>query len=77
MKPFKSQSFPIWQITLPFCLVTIFSVGILAAFYMNEGRYIFDVNINFQGIKIRTDVDKRKSNLANDETEQEKLQRNK
>jgi hypothetical protein len=67
MKNIKMQAFPIWQITLPFCLVTIFGAGIIAASHINEGRYIFDVDISFQGIKIRTDVDKRKSNLAGNE----------
>ena len=50
---------PIWQITFPLCAVLMFGIATFAALRMAEGRYIFDVNISRNGIKIRTDVDKR------------------
>ncbi|WP_283758695.1 hypothetical protein [Roseofilum casamattae] len=55
----KSTKLPIWQITFPLCVVLIFGIGAFAAFHMVEGRYLFDVDISPDRIKIRTDVDKR------------------
>jgi len=66
----KKRYFPIWQITLPLCVVMIFGIGALTAFYMVEGRYLFDLDISRERIKMRTDVDKRESNPAQDTTKQ-------
>ncbi len=68
----KKRYFPIWQITLPLCVVMIFGIGALTAFYMVEGRYLFDLDISRERIKMRTDVDKRESNPAQDTTKQYK-----
>ena len=48
----------------------IFGIGALTAFYMVEGRYLFDLDISRERIKMRTDVDKRESNPAQDTTKQ-------
>jgi hypothetical protein len=64
------RRFPVWQITLPLCVVMIFGIGALTAFYMVEGRYLFDLDISRERIKMRTDVDKRESNPAQDTTKQ-------
>jgi hypothetical protein len=64
------RRFPIWQITLPLCAVMIFGMGSLTAFYMVNGRYLFDLDISRERIKMRTDVDKRESNPAQDNTKQ-------
>jgi len=61
---------PVWQITLPLCVVMIFGIGALTAFYMVEGRYVFDLDISRERIKMRTDVDKRESNSDQDTTKQ-------
>lgn len=66
----KKRYFPIWQITLPLCVVMIFGIGALTAFYMVEGRYLFDLDISRERIKMRTDVDKRESNPTQDTTKQ-------
>ncbi|NEP02034.1 MAG: hypothetical protein F6K58_25930 [Symploca sp. SIO2E9] len=65
----KSQ-FPIWQITLPLCVVVIFGIGAFTAFYMVEGRYLFDLDISRERIKLTTDVDKRETNFPSDANEQ-------
>ncbi len=62
------KRFPIWQITFPLCAISIFGIGAFAAFHMVEGRYLFDVDISPNRIKIRTDVDKRESNSTTEET---------
>ncbi|BAZ23251.1 hypothetical protein NIES4073_41390 [Kalymmatonema gypsitolerans NIES-4073] len=62
------RCFPVWQITLPLCMVMIFGIGALTAFYMVEGRYLFDLDISRERIKIRTEVDKRESNPEQDTT---------
>jgi len=64
------RRFPIWQITLPLCAVMIFGMGALTAFYMVNGRYLFDLDISRERIKMRTDVDKRESNPVQDNTKQ-------
>lgn len=55
MKP----KFPLWQITLPLCIVLIFGIGALTTIYMVNGRYLFDLEFTRQGLRIRTDMDKR------------------
>jgi hypothetical protein len=55
MKP----KFPLWQITLPLCIVLIFSIGALTTIYMVNGRYLFDLELTPQGLRIKTDMDKR------------------
>ena len=70
----KKRYFPIWQITLPLCVVMIFGIGALTAFYLVEGRYLFDLEISRERIKMRTDVDKRESNPAQDTTKQSKTE---
>jgi hypothetical protein len=57
-------SFPIWQITVPLCTVLIFAIGALTAYSMVEGRYLFDLFVSREQIRIRTDVDKRGSSSA-------------
>jgi hypothetical protein len=51
--------FPIWQITFPICVIFMFTVGTITAIYMVNGRYIFNIEVTPQGIKVITDVDKR------------------
>jgi hypothetical protein len=53
--------FPIWQITVPLGIVLIFAIGSLTAYSMVEGRYLFDLMVSREQIRIRTDVDKRES----------------
>jgi hypothetical protein len=68
--------FPIWQITLPLCGVLIFGIGALTTIYMVNGRYLFDLEASPKRIKIKTDVDKRESNLwegANKQKAEEKI----
>lgn len=60
-------SFPIWQITVPLCTVLIFAIGSLTAYSMVEGRYLFDLFVSREQIRIRTDVDKRESGSAKEE----------
>ncbi len=69
------RRFPVWQITLPLCVVMIFGIGALTAFYMVEGRYLFDLDISGERIKMRTDVDKRESNPAQETTKQVETER--
>jgi hypothetical protein len=69
------RRFPVWQITLPLCMVMIFGIGALTAFYMVEGRYLFDLDITRERIKIRTDVDKRESNPNRDITKQVEIEK--
>jgi hypothetical protein len=59
--------FPIWQITVPLCTVLIFAIGSLTAYSMVEGRYLFDLSVSREQIRIRTDVDKRESSSAKEE----------
>ena len=60
------RCFPVWQITLPLCVVIIFSIGALTTIYMVEGRYLFNLDISGERIKIITDVDKRESHPTQD-----------
>ena len=59
--------FPIWQITMPLGFVLIFAIGSLTAYYMVEGRFIFDLQMSREQLRIRTDVDKRESGSIKDE----------
>ncbi len=59
----KIRQFPIWQITFPLCLVLIFGIAAFTAFSMVEGRYLFDLDISPERIKLRTDVDKRERDV--------------
>lgn len=56
--------FPIWQITMPLCIVLIFAIGSLTASSMVEGRYLFDLVVSREHIRIKTDVDKRELDPA-------------
>lgn len=58
----RQPNFPVWQVSLPLCTVIIFAIGSLTTIYMMNGRYRFNVEITPQGLKIKTDVDKRESN---------------
>jgi hypothetical protein len=58
--------FPIWQITVPLCIVLIFAIGSLTAYSMVEGRYLFDLTVSREQIRIRTDVDKREGSSTED-----------
>jgi hypothetical protein len=60
----EGQTYPIWQITVPLGVVLIFAIGAFTAYSMVEGRYLFDLSINREQIRIRTDVDKRESSSA-------------
>lgn len=62
--------FPVWQITMPLCTVVIFGIGALTAHSMVEGRYLFDVRMSPEEIRIKTDIDKRKISPADDHTEE-------
>lgn len=66
------RRFPIWQITFPLCVVLIFGIGALTAFYMVEGRYVFDLDLNRERLKLRTDVDKREEDNTKDRPEKNK-----
>ena len=70
VKPKATRRLPIWQITLPLGAVLIFGIGAFTAFSMVEGRYLFDLDINREGIKIRTDVDKREDSSLQDRAEE-------
>lgn len=59
--------FPIWQITVPLCIVLIFAIGSLTAYSMVEGRYLFDLSVSREHIRIRTDVDKRETSSTEGE----------
>jgi heme-binding NEAT domain protein len=62
----RQSNFPVWQISLPLCTVIIFAIASLTTIYMVNGRYRFNVEITPQGLKIKTDVDKRESNPTKD-----------
>lgn len=68
------MQFPIWQITIPLCIVLIFGIGALTAHSMVEGRYLFDVDISRERIKVTTDIDKRESSPADDKTKEEETE---
>jgi hypothetical protein len=59
--PIARQSFPIWQVTVPLGGVLIFAISSLTAYFMVEGRFIFDLYVSPKQIKIKADVDKRDS----------------
>ena len=65
--PSVKSPFPIWQVTMPLGVVLIFAIGSLSAYFMVEGRYLFDLHMSREQIRIRTDVDKRKIYLAEEE----------
>ena len=59
----SKRTFPIWQITMPLCLVTVTSIVPLIAYSIAAnsiagGRYIFDFSLNREQIRIRADIDK-------------------
>jgi hypothetical protein len=58
------QPFPIWQITVPLGVVLIFATGSLTAYFMAEGRLLFDLYVSREQIKVRADVDKREGDLS-------------
>lgn len=58
------RNFSLWQITLPLCGVLIFGIGALTTIHMVNGRYLFDLEVNPQQLKIKTDMDKRESKPA-------------
>lgn len=51
--------FPIWQVTLPLGVVSIFMMGSLTTYFISEGRFLFDLSVSWQQIKVRVDADKR------------------
>ncbi len=57
------KQFPIWQLSFPLCGVLIFSIGAVTTIYMINGRYLFNMEVTPQTLKITTDVDKREINL--------------
>ncbi|MGB7440920.1 MAG: hypothetical protein WA919_07620 [Coleofasciculaceae cyanobacterium] len=63
--------FPLWQITLPLCGVLIFAIGAFTAFHMVNGRYLFYIELTPQGLRIKTDVDKRENLPVVNKTELE------
>jgi hypothetical protein len=65
-KKSRQSYFPAWQISLPLCTVIIFAIASLTTIYMVNGRYRFNVEITPQGLKIKTNVDKRESNPVKD-----------
>lgn len=66
----RIRQFPIWQITFPLCVVLIFGIGAFTAFSLVEGRYLFDLDVSPERIKIKTDVDKREGHLLEGKTEE-------
>ena len=50
---------PIWQVSFPICAVIIFAIGALTTHFMVGGRYRFHFEIGKEGLKIKTDIDKR------------------
>lgn len=50
----------ICYIGVPLCIVLIAAISALTAHSIVEGRYIFDLSISRDQIRMRTDVDKRK-----------------
>ncbi|MGE5658368.1 MAG: hypothetical protein ACM37W_17325 [Actinomycetota bacterium] len=61
---------PIWQITFPLCAIVIFGLGAATTVYMVSGRYLFDLEVTPQRIKLQTDVDKRDSQVRKESSEQ-------
>jgi len=49
----------IWQITLPFCSVLMFSIGAYTTVYMVDGQYKVDISLNTQGFNFKTYIDKK------------------
>ena len=49
----------LWHISFPLCVVLIAAIGSLTAHSMVKGRYLFDLSISKERIRIQTDVDKR------------------
>lgn len=61
--PVKSP-FPLWQVTVPLSIVIVCGISAWTAYSMVEGRYLFDLSVSRDQIKVRTDVDKRQSYSA-------------
>ncbi|NEO47897.1 MAG: hypothetical protein F6K55_28785 [Moorea sp. SIO4A3] len=51
-------NFPVWQITLPLCVVLICAIGAITTVYMINGRYFFHLKATPKGIEIINRVDK-------------------
>ena len=69
----NKDNFPFWQITLPLCAVLIFCIGTFTTIHMVNGRYLFDLELTPQGLKVKTDVDKRETqSIANNHQEEAK-----
>ena len=56
------RNLTIWSITLPLCGLLMFGMGCATTIYMVEGRYRIDVALNTNGLRVKTDVDKRECN---------------
>ena len=65
------KQFPIWQLSFPLCGVLIFTIGAFTTIYIINGRYLFNMEVTPQTIKITTDVDKREINLDKEHKKQE------
>lgn len=66
--PRHTEPLPLWQITVPLGFVSIFLIGSLTACFMVEGRFVFDLNVNREQIRVRTDIDKTENWSSNDKT---------
>ena len=53
------KSLSIWQVTFPLCGVLVFAITAFTTVYMVNGRYIVHFELNSQGLKVVTDVDKK------------------
>ena len=61
----------LWQITLPLMTVMIFGLGCITAIYMTNGKYRFEVDINRDGIKLQTNMDKTNKGDRSSEVDEE------
>lgn len=68
------RNFPIWQITLPLSVVLIFAIGAFTTIYMTNGGYIFLFEATPKKVRIRTDIDKRNTQLVEKTTKHQKAE---
>jgi hypothetical protein len=54
----KKNSFSVWQITFPICVLGIATITLLAGVYLSSGKYEFKFNATREGLNIETHVNK-------------------
>lgn len=55
------RSSDIWQITFPLCIVLLAAITSLTTYSIVKGRYLFDLSISQEQLRIRTDLDIKES----------------